>query len=378
MKNFLILVVSVVFFLHTYGQELTFPPNGNNQKAKVTQWIGVVETSIQYNSPNVHGPSNVDRKGRIWGELVPYGFTDLLHGPSTSAPWRAGANENTTITFSHDVKIGGKELKAGKYGLFIKTEKEGPWTWIFSKNATSWGSFLYDPKEDALRVDVQPEEAPYTEFLTYGFDKRMINSAEAYIQWENKRLSMPIEVPNYKQYYVDRMREDLRGWAGFNYQNWTRASQWCATNNVNLEEALVWADNALTVVFRNASSGVENFNTYQTKALVLNALGRTAEADLIMEKAIKHPTANMIDIFLYTRGLIPMGRNEKALEIFKYCREHYPTDKFAPYWGLALTYTALGDKKNAIENWQIAINNIPADMRSRLPAFEQQLKKLQE
>jgi hypothetical protein len=132
---------------HAYSQGVTLPPNGDNQKASVTQSIGLATVTINYSSPDVHGPNGEDRAGHIWGELVHYGFIDQGFGTSKAAPWRAGANENTTITFSHDVKIGGKDLKAGTYGLFLDVEKEGAWNWIFSKNSTSWGSYFYDPKK---------------------------------------------------------------------------------------------------------------------------------------------------------------------------------------------------------------------------------------
>jgi hypothetical protein len=84
------------------------PPNGDNEKAEVSQWIGLVKISIAYHSPHVHNPPTNDRTGHIWGELVRYGFYDDGFGPSKAAPWRAGANESTTISFSHDVKIEGK------------------------------------------------------------------------------------------------------------------------------------------------------------------------------------------------------------------------------------------------------------------------------
>src|SRR5690606_4687617 len=140
-------------------QGLTLPPSGDNQKSEVNQWIGPVQVSIRYNSPNVHGPNGEDRKGKIWGELVHYGFIDQGFGTSKAAPWRAGSNENTVFTFSHDVKIQGKDLPAGKYGFFIAVEKEGPWTLIFSKNSTSWGSYFYNEAEDALRVQATPTDA---------------------------------------------------------------------------------------------------------------------------------------------------------------------------------------------------------------------------
>src|SRR5262249_38960007 len=90
--------------------ELAQPPNGMNQKAEVSQWIGLVKVTIAYHSPKVHGPGGRDRTGHIWGELVKYGLFDDGFGPSTAAPWRAGANETTTISFSHAVKIGGRDV----------------------------------------------------------------------------------------------------------------------------------------------------------------------------------------------------------------------------------------------------------------------------
>src|ERR1700760_2226823 len=119
--------------------ELAQPPNGNNQKAEVSQWIGPVKISIAYHSPRVHF-RGAERTGHIWGELIPFGMFDEGFGPSKSTPWRAGANETTAITFSNDVKVEGKDLKAGTYGLFLEAAKTGPWTWIFSSHL-GWGSF---------------------------------------------------------------------------------------------------------------------------------------------------------------------------------------------------------------------------------------------
>ena len=179
-----------------FAQSISVPPSGDNQKSSVTQWIGPVSVTINYSSPNVQGPGGEDRKGHIWGELVHYGFIDQGYGSSKAAPWRAGANENTTITFSHDVKIQGKDLKAGTYGLFLDVEKDGPWHWIFSTNSARWGSYYYDPKEDALRVETSPEDSEYSEYLTYGFAAREANNTIAYLQWENKRIPFKVEVAN--------------------------------------------------------------------------------------------------------------------------------------------------------------------------------------
>jgi tetratricopeptide (TPR) repeat protein len=370
--SFVILLMTICSW--TMAQSLTTPPSGGNQKSSVTQWIGPVSVTINYSSPDVHGSNGEDRKGHIWGELVHYGFIDQGFGSSKAAPWRAGANENTTITFSNDVKIGGKELKAGTYGLLLDVEKEGAWNWIFSKNSSSWGSFFYNANEDALRVSTAPADAAYTEWLSYGFEDKLPGSTVAYLQWENKKVPFKIEVPNVNDLYISKMRDELRGSTGFDYQNWMAAAQFCAQNKVNLEEALTWADYAISGQF----TGQQNFNTLSTKAQVLIAMDKASEAGTVMDKAIKLPDANVQAIHQYGRTLLNAGQTQKAMEIFQYNFKTHPEEKFTTHVGLARGYTAVGDKKNAIKNWETAIKNLPENQKVNLPAYEGELKKLKE
>ena len=355
--------------------ELSMPPNGMNPKAEVTQWIGLVKVSIAYHSPNVHGPAGRDRTGHIWGELVKYGMFDDGFGPARSAPWRAGANETTTLTVSHDVKIGGQAIRAGSYGLFLEIQPSGPWTWILSSQV-GWGAYQYDPKYDVARVAATPEAAPYTEFLTYGFDDRRIDSSVAFLQWEKQRVAFKIEVPNSLALYVDQMRKDLLGWPGFNYQNWQNAAQFCADNKINLDEALTWADRAISEPFRNAAQGRKDFFTLRTKSAVLRALGRGADADLVMDEAIAMPDAPVMGIHQYGTSLLAAGRKDRAMAIFTLNRQRHPDEQFVTYVGLARGYTALGDTRNAILNWEIALRNIPESQKVNLPVYEQALKAL--
>src|SRR3954470_11970461 len=142
---------ALLFNCGLFAQGLKTPPSGGNKKAWVGERIGITDVTINYDRPGVKG-----REGKIYGTPVVHnGFEDLGFGSSKAAPWRAGANENTTIEFSTDVKIEGKELAAGKYGFFVAYAPT-ECTVIFSKNSTSWGSFYYDDKEDALRVSVKP------------------------------------------------------------------------------------------------------------------------------------------------------------------------------------------------------------------------------
>ncbi len=158
-------------------------------KASVMQRLGVdTDITIEYSRPGVKGRT-------IWGELVPFGMAPgNKYSNDKPFPWRAGANENTTIEFSKDVLIEGNKLPAGKYGIhMIPSEKE--WVIIFSKNNSAWGSFTYNQEEDALRITVTPVKAPHEEWLTFGFDDLAGTSATAFLHWENLKVPFKIELP---------------------------------------------------------------------------------------------------------------------------------------------------------------------------------------
>jgi hypothetical protein len=373
MKYLLAFMLTLCISAQMFAQSITLPPSGDNQKSSVTQWIGLASITITYNSPDVTGPNGEDRKGRIWGELIPYGFSDPGYGTSASAPWRAGANENTTISFSHDMTIDGRQIKAGTYGLFVDVQKEGPWTWIFSSDADNWGHYHYTPGHDALRVTSVPKEAPYTEWLTFGFDDRLKTSTVAFLQWENKRIDFKVEFPGFFDAYVEKIRGELQGHRmGFSNQSWIDAARFCAMNKVNLEEALTWADYAISGRF----VGVEDFNSLQTKAMVLQAMGKNNDADAMMAKAITLPSATLQGLHQYGRTLLAEGKNEKALEVFRLNQKKHPNEKFTTYVGLARGYAAIGDRKSAIRNWEIALKNLPKEQQRFRSFYEEELNKL--
>ena len=124
------------------------------------------------------------KKGRdIFGKLVPY-----------REVWRTGANESTEITITTNVKIGGQELKAGTYSIFTIPDKES-WTIIFNNDLGMWGSYNYNPKRDALRL-----QAPITplsntvESFTIGIDP-MNNVADLFFAWDKTKVVVPIQYP---------------------------------------------------------------------------------------------------------------------------------------------------------------------------------------
>ena len=357
MKNAVLLLSFLFLLINGNAQSLQMPPSGDNQKCIVTQYVGPAWVKVTYNSPDVTAPNGEDRRGQIWGELVPYGMADNSFGTAKKIPWRAGANENTTIEFSHDAKIEGKTIKAGKYGLHMIPGKE-QWTIIFSNNSSSWGSYYYDEKEDALRVMVETEKSDFHNWLTFSFIDRMPDHTVLALEWED--ISVPFNISfDVNKIYVDQFREDLRGETGFNWLNWNSAANFCLERSFNLEEALEWANTAISAPY----IGKRNFTTLKTKAGILAALEREEEANSLMDSALRLPSATMSDIHFYGRELIAAGKPEMALEVFTYNRERFPDDNFTTFVGLARGYEAIGDKKRASKYFLKASENAPEDQK---------------
>jgi len=348
-------------------------PESQNQKVSLSQWIGLVEANVTYNSPNVTNPrSGEDRTGKVWGKLVPYGYHFVTFA-NQMIPWRAGAQTNTVFTISHDVKIEGQDLPAGKYGLFMLADKE-EWTIIFSQNYNSWGALYYDEKEDVLRVTVKPTKTAFTEWLTYDFIERKSDHAIMALKWEYLSVPVKIEVPNINELYVEKLRSDLRNGAGFEYRNWIDAIDFCVNNNINLEEALTWADYAINRQW----FGNKNYGTYSAKANVLEKLGRDEEARKLREKALK--TANAKEVSREGERLLSESKNKEALVLYTFNSKKFPEEIFMINVDFAKVYTALGNKKKAIKHWEIAIENMSdrTDQMVFLPRYEKLLKTLKE
>ena len=332
---------------------LTLPPSGNNQRAEVIQHVGPVLVSIEYSSPAVHGPDGKDRRGQIWGKLVPYGLTDLGFGNRKPDPWRAGANQNTVFTVSHDVTIEGQTLPAGRYGLHMIADPE-EWTLIFSKNSLAWGSFFYDDKDDALRVKVKPHKHEYREWLTYEFTTRRPEEATAELQWEELSVPWTIKVPNANDIYVSRLKQELNSVPGFMPQGYDAAAQFCVQANTHLDQALEWADAAISMPY----IGETSFNTLNVKAMVLSKMNKGEEAQKLMETALHLPATTPIEIHQYGRQLLAAKKIDEAMAVFKYNAERNG-DAWPVHVGLARGYSATGDLKNALEHAKKALPQAP-------------------
>ncbi len=335
-KKLLLAINILLLSSFSFAQNLTIPPDGGNKKASVSERIGITDVTIHYDRPGVKG-----REGKIWGGLVHTGFKDLGFGTSKAAPWRAGANENTTITFSTDVMIDGKMLKAGTYGFFVAMG-EGDATLIFSNNHTSWGSFFYKEGEDALRVTVKTVPLNESvERLKYEFMDQTESSAVVALIWEKLKIPFKIDV-DYINTQLESFRRELRSSEGFGPDAWVQAVNFCVEHNTNLDEALVWSDYAISGVF----VGQKNFKTLSAKASVLSKMNRAAEADALMKDAM--PLASMQELHQYGRQLMRQKRFPEALEAFKLNAQKNP-NVFTTNMGLMRGYSATGDYKNALK-----------------------------
>lgn len=316
--------------------QLTTLPDGGNKKASVSERVGLTDVTISYDRPAVKG-----REGQIWGKLIPEGYTDQGFGASKAAPWRAGANENTTVDFSTDVMVEGKPLPAGKYGFFI-AYGSNDCTLIFSRNSTSWGSFFYDPKEDALRVNVKPVPMDKeVERLRYEFTDQKENAATVALEWE--KLSIPFTVQvDYVNQQLESFRRELRNSKGFTWKSNMQAAQFCAQRNTDLQEGLTWADNAINLPF----IGDKNFQTLSTKAEILALLNRKEEADAVMKEAL--PLGKEQEVHQYARQLLTQKRTKDAFDTFKLNYDKHPND-FTTNMGMARGYSAMGDYKKALD-----------------------------
>ena len=359
------LLIAIFFITNTAVAQLDLPPGGNNPRATISEEVGITSITIKYSRPDVN-----KREGKIYGDanVVTYGFsTSSFITNQNTSPWRAGANENTIISFEHDVKVEGQPLKAGTYGLFMAMGADNV-TIIFSKQSDAWGSFYYDEKYDALRVNVKPVALDKSvEYLKYEFIEHKEKYCVIAMQWE--KLSVPFKVEvDVDNIVLARLRDQLTSRQGFTPALILTAVQYCFNKNINLDEALVWSKKAI-----DGQGGQKTFITLRNLATAYEKLNRIPEADSAMNEALLIATANQYTA--YGRQLITQKRADKALDVFKANQKRYG-DIFGVNNGLMSGYSAKGDFKNAIKFAEKAMTQAPNDAAKK--TLEGQIAKLKE
>ena len=346
MKKFITFSTLHLVLYSTAFAQLTTIPDGGNKKAWAGERIGLTDVSIHFNRPAVKG-----REGKIWGSLVAFEFSDLGFGTSKAAPWRAGANENTTIEFSTEVMVEGKPLSAGKYGFFIAVGKEES-ILIFSKNNSSWGSYFYDAKEDALRVTIKQQPLDkLVERLRYEFINQAENSAVVALQWEKWSFPFKVETDLTKN-QLQSFRNELTSDKGFDWKAWAQAAEWCAQHKTNLDEGLSWAEYSIGGAF----IGEKNFRTLGVKSQILKLQGKETEAAALMDEALAFGNVN--EIHGYARQLLSAGKVKEASDVFKSNYKKFP-NTFTTNMGMARALSSEGKYKEALKYATAALGQAP-------------------
>ncbi len=318
-----------------------------SQLSEVKQRIGYTDITIIYHSPYVNGR-------KIWDELVPYGKV-----------WRAGANENTTISFTDDVNINGSLLPAGTYGLHMIPGKD-EWTIIFSKDHTSWGSFFYNEKEDALRVKTKPVAHNFQEWLDYTFTDRSATSANAALSWEKLLVPFTITV-DVKNITLRHIREQLKNQPGFGWHGWEEAAHYCIENKFNYDEALKWVNRSILID--------ENFTNVAAKGQLLHLMGNTKAADSAARQVLTLAgTASETSVNQFGYELMTENDMPTALEIFKINLKKHP-DSWNAYDSMGEAYGKAGDNKQSLSNYKTALSKAPDDQKDRIKKIIAGLQK---
>lgn len=346
---FSVLILMLIAALSGAGSAQSFVLDlpDQSQRAEISQRIGLTNITIRYHRPLVK-----DRK--IWGGLVPYGSV-----------WRAGANENTTISFSDPVMIENQPLPAGTYGLHMIPNAD-EWTIIFSKNSTSWGSFTYDQAEDALRVKVKPAATDMHNAVTYEFDQLGPDSAVVELEWEKASVPFKVSVDVHSAVQAS-LKNQLRNLSQYTWISWDDAANYLLTEKLALDDALKYANKSIQTEDR--------YDNELTKSNVLKALNRNDEADIARKKALE--LANPLQTHLYARQLQGEKRTEEAFAIFRENAKKHP-DQWFVHTGLARIYSSQGKFDDAAKEMKLAVAAAPDSQKVYLDGLTKKLESKQD
>lgn len=314
-----------------------------SQHALVTQRIGITDITVNYHRPLANGR-------QIWGKVVPY-----------DKVWRAGANENTTITFTDPVTIEGQPLDKGTYGLHM-IPGESQWTVIFSKDAKAWGSFSYKQEDDALRVTVKPEAAELHDALAYDFDDVKADSIVVTMRWEKVAVPFKVHV-NVNDIATASIRQQVYGLNQFYWEGWDDAAGYFLANKINLDEALKDEDQSI--------QAEERYDNVLNKSKILEAMGRKQDADAVLAKALD--LASPQQLYFYGRQLQAEKKSDEAFAVFRSTAKKFP-NYWTSHMGLARVYSAQGDFENAVKEVKLSLTSAPDSNKANLEGY---VKKLQ-
>jgi hypothetical protein len=293
----------------------------------VSQTVGLTTISVTYDRPAVKGR-------KIWGGLVPF-----------DTVWRAGANENTVLAVTSPFTVGGTRLPAGRYGLHT-IPTASTWTIILSREASAWGSFSYNPAEDAVRFTVTPRTADPIERLQYTMEDLTDSSVTVTLRWEKLAIAFPVSVST-NEVVLDSLRQQLRGLQRFWPTGWAEAARWALTHNTGLDLAAAWADSAVQII--------PSFANLRLKAALLERRGDPAGAETLRQQALAVATEPDVNVLGYQ--LLGEGKVDQAIEMFRKNVKDYPRS-WNVYDSLGEALAKKGLKKESLANYQKALDMV--------------------
>ncbi|MBK6291756.1 MAG: DUF2911 domain-containing protein [Ignavibacteria bacterium] len=319
-------------------------PVAVSQRGTTSQRIGVTDISIDYGRPAVN-------KRVIWGDLVPY-----------NTLWRAGANENTVFTASTPVKIEGKDLPAGRYGLHMIPSKT-ECIIIFSKDSHAWGSYFYNKENDALRVTVKPTSGPRSELLTFDVPSMTESSATFQLRWDSVAIPFVVSV-DLGTTVANDLKAQLTGIPGFTAQNYATAAAWLVQHDTQMPLAEEWIQRTLKTR--------PTFTALMLAARLDEKKGDRTTASERRKKAMEIGTNTELNSYGYE--LLQSGQHQDAVMVFEVNAKRFPSDPNV--WdSLGEAYAMNKESKKAIECFNKSLSMNPsADVRKNSEMWLEKLR----
>jgi len=223
------------------------------------QRVGLTDITLDYSRPSVNGRV-------IFGDLVPFG-----------SHWRAGANQNTKVTFSKPVTIAGTDVAAGTYSLSMIPNK-GTWTVILNTKTDMWGVDGYSQEQDVLRVEVTPQAIAPVETMRMSLENITVSNAEIVLDWSDVRIALPVELNT-----MELATANIDAAIAAEPENWRvyrNAANFYNQNNIELATALTYMEKSIAL-------NPESWYSYYLYAQVLAKNDRKKEAKKAASKALE-------------------------------------------------------------------------------------------
>ena len=219
------IIVMLAVVLANFMVEAQVKTPQSSPLAKVEQVVGLTTVQVEYSRPSAKGRT-------VYGDLVPFGKM-----------WRTGANANTTISFSEDVKVAGKDLKKGKYALFT-TPKADSWDVVFYTDTNNWGlPEKWDDAKVALKVTIKPETLNKSvESFSIFLNNLTNDTGVIELSWERTMVTIPFTVPTQEM----AMKSIEKALAGPSAADYFSSAQYYYQSNGDLNKALTWVNLAVT------------------------------------------------------------------------------------------------------------------------------------